>query len=87
MILLQERPQFKYNSKQLKLWITTVWDGIKPFMISNAKIRREMLTLLIEKILVNLNNPVITADFLMDSMNTRMYQYLILILIIQIQNV
>lgn len=73
MILLQDRPQFKYNSKQLKTWVTTVWDGMKPFMTSNAKIRREMLTLLIEQILVNLNNPVITADFLMDSMQTRTY--------------
>lgn len=44
---------------------------MKPFMTSNLKIRREMLTLLIEKMLINLNNPLVIADFLMDSMNTR----------------
>lgn len=65
------RPQFKYNLQQIKLWTTTVWDNIKPFMISNVKIRREMLMLLIEKMLVHLNNPLTTADFLMDSINTR----------------
>lgn len=59
----------------LKSWTTTVWDGMKPFMLSNAKIRREMLTLLIEKMLVYLNNPLVTADFLMDSMDTRMFEY------------
>lgn len=72
MNLLKERPQFKYNSEQIKSWVTTVWDNMKPFMVSNAKIRREMLTLLIEKMLVNLNNPLVTADFLMDSMDSRM---------------
>lgn len=76
MIFLQERPQFKFNSEQLKSWVTTVWDGMKPFMISNSKIKREMLMMLIEKMLVNLNNPVITTDLLMESMDTRMYKYL-----------
>jgi len=46
---------------------------MKPFMMSNTKIRRDMLTLLIEKLLINLNNPVVTADFLMDSMNKEYY--------------
>lgn len=67
---MKGRPQFKYNLQQIKLWTTTVWDNIKPFMISNVKIRREMLMLLIEKMLVHLNNPLTTADFLMDSINT-----------------
>jgi len=70
---LKERPQFKYNSEQLKTWVTEIWDGMKPFMSSNIKIRREMLTLLIEKMLMHLNNPLVTADFLMDSLDTRMF--------------
>jgi len=70
---LIERPQFKYNLEQLKSWVTVVWDGMKPFMLSNIKIRREMLTLLIEKIQMNLINPLVTADFLMDSLDTRMF--------------
>jgi len=73
---LKERPQFKYNSEQLKTWVTEIWDGMKPFMSSNIKIRREMLTLLIEKMLMHLNNPLVTADFLMDSLDTRMFIFL-----------
>ncbi|XP_060840353.1 nucleolar complex protein 4 homolog B [Rhopalosiphum padi] len=65
-----KRPQFKYNFEQLKSWVTVVWDDMKPFMLSNIKIRREMLTLLIEKMLMHLNNPLVTADFLMDSLDT-----------------
>lgn len=71
-----ERPQFKYNSEQLKSWVTIVWDEMKPFMLSNIKIRREMLTLLIEKMQMNLNNPLVTADFLMDSLDTRMFSFI-----------
>lgn len=71
-----ERPQFKYNSEQLKSWVTVVWDGMKPFMLSNIKIRREMLTLLIEKMQIHLNNPLVTADFLMDSLDTRMFSFI-----------
>lgn len=71
-----ERPQFKYNSEQLKSWVTVVWDDMKPFMLSNIKIRREMLTLLIEKMQMHLNNPLVTADFLMDSLDTRMFSFL-----------
>lgn len=70
-----DRPQFKYNLELIKSWVTTVWDGMKPFMISNAKVRRDMLTLLIEKMLGNLNNPLVTADFLMESMDTRMQYF------------
>lgn len=73
---MKERPQFKYNSEQLKTWVTEIWDGMKPFMSSNIKIRREMLTLLIEKMLMHLNNPLVTADFLMDSLDTRMFIFL-----------
>jgi len=73
---LIERPQFKYNFEQLKSWVTVVWDDMKPFMLSNIKIRREMLTLLIEKMLMHLNNPLVTADFLMDSLDTRMFIFL-----------
>ncbi|XP_025407658.1 nucleolar complex protein 4 homolog B isoform X1 [Sipha flava] len=65
-----KRPKFKYNSEQIKTWVTTVWEGMKPFMLSNSKIRREMLTLLIEKMLMHLKNPLVTADFLMNSMDT-----------------
>lgn len=54
-------------------WVTTVWDGMKPFTVQNLKLRREMLTLLIEKMLVNLKNPLVTADFLMDSMDNCMF--------------
>jgi len=64
-----KRSQFKYNSEQMKSWVSAVWNGMKPFMLSNSRIRREMLTLLIEKILMNLNNPLLTADFLMESMD------------------
>lgn len=71
-----ERPQFKYNSEQLKSWVTVVWDDMKPFMLSNIKIRRDMLTLLIEKMQMHLNNPLVTADFLMDSLDTRMFSFL-----------
>jgi len=73
---LLERPQFKYNSEQLKSWVTIVWDEMKPFMLSNIKIRREMLTLLIEKMQMNLINPLVTADFLMDSLDTRMFSFI-----------
>jgi len=76
LICLIERPQFKYNSEQLKSWVTVVWDDMKPFMLSNIKIRREMLTLLIEKMQMHLNNPLVTADFLMDSLDTRMFSFL-----------
>lgn len=71
--MFKERPQFKFNSEQIKSWVTKVWDGMKPFMTSNIRIKREMLTLLIEKMLINLNNPVVIADFLMNSMDTRMF--------------
>lgn len=74
MTMFLERPQFKYNLEQIKIWVTTVWDAMKPFMLSNIKIRREMLTLLIEKMLMNLTNPLVNADFLMDSMDTRMFK-------------
>lgn len=74
MTLFIERPQFKFNLEQIKIWVTTVWNDMKPFMLSNIKIRREMLTLLIEKILMNLINPLVNADFLMDSMDTRMFK-------------
>lgn len=74
MALFTERPQFKYNLEQIKFWVTTVWDDMKPFMLSNIRIRREMLTLLIEKMLMNLINPLVTADFLMNSMDTRMFK-------------
>lgn len=60
----------------MKTWVTTVWEGMKPFMLSNFKIRREMLTLLIEKMLMHLNNPLVTADFLMNSMDTRKFYFL-----------
>lgn len=76
MNLFKERPKFKYNLEQIKLWVTTVWEGMKPFMVANAKIRREMLTLLIEKMLMHLNNPLVTADFLMNSMDTRKLSFL-----------
>jgi len=69
--LFKENSPFKYNSEQIKSWVSTVWDNMKPFVLSNYRIRREMLTLLIEKILVNLNNPLLTADLLMESMDTR----------------
>jgi hypothetical protein len=45
-------------------------------MLSNSKIRREMLTLLIEKMLMHLKNPLVTADFLMNSMDTRKFYFL-----------
>lgn len=50
-----------------------VWEEMRPYMLSNNKIKRDMLTLLIEKMLVNLKNPVLTVDFLMSSMDTREY--------------
>lgn len=72
--MFKERPQFKFNSEQIKSWVTKVWNDMKPFM-SNIKIQREMLTLLIEKMLINLNNPLVIADFLMNSMDTRMFNF------------
>lgn len=75
MILFTERPNFKYKPEHIKLWVTTVWDGMKPFTFSNLKLRREMLTLLIEKMIAHLNNPLLTSDFLMDSMDTRMFLF------------
>ncbi|XP_050428281.1 nucleolar complex protein 4 homolog [Adelges cooleyi] len=71
--LLFQNPRrsiFRYNVDDIKRWVTTVWDEMRPLTISSVKIKREMLTILIEKMLVNLSAPVLTVDFLMSAMDT-----------------
>ncbi|XP_034488653.1 nucleolar complex protein 4 homolog B isoform X2 [Drosophila innubila] len=65
----KENPSFDYdNTRQL---LNTVWNGI----ISSCsgveeKVHRQVLVVLLERILPHLENPILLTDFLMDSLHS-----------------
>ncbi|KAL7744033.1 hypothetical protein ACLKA6_001263 [Drosophila palustris] len=65
----KENPSFDYDrTRQL---LNTVWNGIiSSFSGVEEKVHRQVLVVLLERILPHLENPILLTDFLMDSLHS-----------------